>query len=82
MTSRTVILLSSQYSERIAVCVGMPFLVLAVRDMPDGTWHYSLIVAVVSDTLTSGHWNLMTSLCSALGSVIESWQYDSLALRA
>jgi hypothetical protein len=44
-----VILLSSQYSERIAVCVGMPFLVLAVRDMPDGTWHYSLIVVVVSD---------------------------------
>jgi hypothetical protein len=40
------------------------------------------MVIVVNNILTSGHWNLIASLYSALGSVIESWQYDSLALRA
>jgi hypothetical protein len=41
LTSRIVILFESRYWERIAVRVGMQLLVLAVRDMPDGTWHYS-----------------------------------------
>lgn len=40
------------------------------------------MAAVVSDTLTSGHWNSIASLYPALGSGDESWQHRSLALRA